>query len=169
MGYSILRPTHLMETWARVLGEPLVNRSKALVLGSGHNPVSWVALDDIARAAAVLVNRRAGGCSLDLGGPQALTITQVNELLADCLHVTVKGHNRMPSHMLRIASRLIHPVKEVAGRQMLLGALLDTQPQVVESAATWRQLQITPISFRQWLEDNAAALTAQWKGNHVSQ
>jgi uncharacterized protein YbjT (DUF2867 family) len=161
IAYSILRPTHLMETWARVLGEPLVRRSRALVLGSGHSPVPWVAADDIARAAALLVGQNGEGYSLDLGGPEALTITQVNELLANALGVTVKSRNRMSPGMLRLAGRLIRPFNEVTGRQLQLGSLLDTQPQLVDSTPAWRQLRLAPTTFREWLDHNAPALAAQ--------
>jgi hypothetical protein len=94
-----------------------------LVLGSGHSPVSWVAANDIARAAA---------------------------MLATALQVTVKRQNRMPAGLLRLAGRAIQPFNAVTARQLLLGALLDTQPQVVDATATWRQLGIAPITFRTW-------------------
>lgn len=110
VAYSILRPTHLMETWARILGEPLAKRSKALVLGSGHSPVSWVAADDIAKAAAVLAGRPGEDRSFDLGGPEALTITQVN------------------SEQSSLADRLVPPVRVGRESAATTGIAVDPVP-----------------------------------------
>ena len=68
--YSIVRPAHLMDTWFRVLGKPLARRGRALTLGSGANPVSFVAADDIARIVETLAAAGGRGTSLDLGGPR---------------------------------------------------------------------------------------------------
>jgi hypothetical protein len=47
-----------------------------------------------------------------------------------------------PTRVLRIASPLLRPFNPVLSRQMVMGALLDTRPQVVD--ATGQQLGITP-------------------------
>jgi uncharacterized protein YbjT (DUF2867 family) len=160
--YSILRPTHLMETWAAGLGEPIVKQSRAIILGRGDNPVSFVAAADVARAAATVAGQEGTGYTADLGGPEALTLVQVNDLLAEAFGVTVTRRLRLPVPALRLGSRLLRPLREVTSRQLLFGVLLDTQPQVVDSTAAWRHLGVTPTTMRAWLERHAPELAGRW-------
>ncbi|GGN96803.1 nucleotide-diphosphate-sugar epimerase [Streptomyces albiflavescens] len=151
--FSILRPTHLMDTWVEMLAESITKKGKAMVLGSGANPVLWVAGEDVARVAAALAVRPGEGWSADLGGPEALTLTQVNELIAASLSTRIKGENKMPLGMLRAMSTLMKPFNQALARQMQMGVLLDTQPQLVDSSAVWARYG-QPLSLSAWLERN---------------
>jgi nucleoside-diphosphate-sugar epimerase len=111
-----------MDTSVMGLGEPLVKRSRAMVLGSGRNPVSFVAADDVAWAAARLAGQDGEGYIVDLGGPQALTITRFNELIATTFGATVQRRMRLSAGMLRFASRILRPFNEVTSRQLLFDA-----------------------------------------------
>jgi uncharacterized protein YbjT (DUF2867 family) len=161
--YSVLRPTHLLDTWAGMLGESLAKRSRAMVLGSGENPVSFVAASDVAQAVARLAPQDGEGLRADLGGPNALTITELNDLIATRFAITVRSRMRLSVGVLRSASRILRPFTEVTSRQLLLGALLDSQPQVVDATTTWNRLGIQPTTAQQWLDDNAATLAEQWQ------
>ena len=156
--FSILRPTHLMDTWVEMLAASIMKNGKALVPGSGANPVSWVAATDVARVAAALTTRRGQGWSADLGGPEALTLTKVNQLIAASLGTSIKSITRMPAGLLRPMSTLTRPFSPVLARQMQMGALLDTQPQVIDSSAAWA-LYGQPLSLATWLEHNTPAVT----------
>ncbi|MEV0234671.1 NAD(P)H-binding protein [Nonomuraea sp. NPDC050786] len=151
--YSILRPTHLMDTWVELLAESISKKGKASVFGSGASPVSWVAGRDVARVAAALAVRPGEGSSADLGGPEALTLRQVNELIAASLGLPIKGESRMPVGMLRMMSPLTRPFDEVLARRMQMGALLDTQSQIVDSSAVWARFG-EPLPLSAWLEIN---------------
>jgi uncharacterized protein YbjT (DUF2867 family) len=154
--YSILRPTHLIDTWVELLAESIITKGKATVFGSGANPVSWVAGKDVARVAAALAIHPGEGWSADLGGPEALPLAKVNELIAASLGLRLKGENRMPVGMLRIMSPLTRPFNEILARRMQMGALLDTQPQIVDSSAVWARFG-DPLSLPAWLEVNRAS------------
>ena len=130
--FSILRPTHLTDTWVKLLADSIAKKGKATVFGSGANPVSWVAGADVARVAAALALRPGEDWSADLGGPKSLTLAEVNELIADSLGTRIKGENKMPVTMLRTMSTLVKPFNQVLARQMQMAVVLDTQPQVVE-------------------------------------
>ncbi len=156
--FSILRPTHLMDTWVPMLTESITKKGKAMVLGSGANPVSWVAGADVARVAAALAARPGEGWSADLGGPEALTLSKVNELIAASLDTRVKSENKMPLGLLRTTSTLMKPFSPVLARQMQMGAMLDTQQQVVDSSGIWAQYG-QPLSLAAWLERNRPGVT----------
>jgi uncharacterized protein YbjT (DUF2867 family) len=160
--HIILRPTHLMDTWIAMLGKPLATRSRALVIGRGQNPVPFVAGRDVARAAARLATEPGTGLTVDLGGPEMLSLLDVNRILAASLGVTVARTIRMPLGSLRAGGVLLRPFHEVLSRQLKLGALLDTLPQAVDSGPAWRQLGITPRTLTDWLHDNLSTLLAEW-------
>jgi uncharacterized protein YbjT (DUF2867 family) len=73
MTYTILRPSIFMDVWLTpMFGFDYVN-GRATVFGSGRNPISWVALGDVAAVAARSVrDRAAANASIDFGGPEAL-------------------------------------------------------------------------------------------------
>jgi uncharacterized protein YbjT (DUF2867 family) len=161
--YSILRPTHLLDTWAPMLARPLAAKSRAMLVGRGSNPVSWVAGDDIAAVAA----QRAAAAgddarTFDLGGPEALTMRQLNERFEQALGVRVKRTTTMPPAALRLASSLLKPFNEVLARQMQLGLLLDGQPQAINSQASWEETGVTPATVAEWLRAHLPAYLAEW-------
>jgi NADH dehydrogenase len=71
--YTILRPSFFMELW---LG-PAVGfdaaKAKAAIYGNGQNPISWIAIQDVAQfAVAALDHPAAQNATLSLGGPEAI-------------------------------------------------------------------------------------------------
>src|SRR5690606_7320657 len=46
--YTILRPSAFMETWAMVIGEPILKTGATRIFGDGTNRVNFVAIDDVA-------------------------------------------------------------------------------------------------------------------------
>jgi uncharacterized protein YbjT (DUF2867 family) len=159
--YSILRPTHLLDTWVPMLAKPLATKSRAMIIGSGANPVSWVAGSDIASAATRLAGEPGQGFTADLGGPEALTLRQVNERLELALGVTAKRTAAMSRGMLRVAGSTLRPFNEVLSRQMQLGLLVDTRPQTVNSTSAWRQIGVTPTTVNQWIESRLPELQSE--------
>jgi uncharacterized protein YbjT (DUF2867 family) len=49
LSWTILRPTANFETWANLLGEPLLETGKTMVFGRGENPINFVSVRDVAR------------------------------------------------------------------------------------------------------------------------
>ncbi len=76
--YTIFRPSYFMETWlSPVVGFDAAN-AKAVIYGTGQNPISWISLKDVAQfAVASLDHSAAKNAVLELGGPQAMTPLQV--------------------------------------------------------------------------------------------
>lgn len=76
--YTILRPRLFIEAWlSPVLGFDFPN-AKAQIFGSGQNPISWISLGDVAQfAVESLDNVNAENATLELGGPEALSPSEV--------------------------------------------------------------------------------------------
>lgn len=74
MTYTVLRPSFFMEYFlAPTIGFDYAHRH-ATLFGAGDNPISWIAIRDVAEAAvAALVRPDARNAVLELGGPQTLT------------------------------------------------------------------------------------------------
>jgi NADH dehydrogenase len=78
LSYTILRPSYFMEAWlSPALGFDYPNR-RATIYGDGAAPISWISLADVAEfAVQSLANPAARNAALELGGPEALSPTQV--------------------------------------------------------------------------------------------
>ncbi len=78
LNYTILRPSYFTEAWlSPVVGFDASN-AKAMIYGSGKNPISWISYLDVAKfAVASLTNPKAHNATLELGGPEALSPLEV--------------------------------------------------------------------------------------------
>jgi NADH dehydrogenase len=78
LSYTILRPTYFMEVWLSPhLGFDYPNQ-RATIYGDGAAPISWISLADVAEfAVQSLANPAARNAALELGGPEALSPTEV--------------------------------------------------------------------------------------------
>src|SRR5438132_4231222 len=74
MEYAILRAGFFMEVWLSPnLGFDPVN-AKAMIYGSGKNPISWISLFDVAKFAVESVEKpEAKNQIIEIGGPEALS------------------------------------------------------------------------------------------------
>jgi NADH dehydrogenase len=79
--YTILQPTYFTELWlSPAVGFDYPNR-KAVIYGTGENPISWISLLDVAQfAVASLDNPLVRNATLELGGPQAISPSNVVQI-----------------------------------------------------------------------------------------
>lgn len=76
--YTILRPSYFMDVWlSPVVGFDPANGAAA-VFGAGDNPISWIAVADVAEFAVRSLDVPAAwDTTLELGGPEPLSPLQV--------------------------------------------------------------------------------------------
>ena len=76
--YTILQPTYFTEIWlSPAVGFDYPN-GKAVIYGTGDNPISWISLRDVAQFAAASVNNpQAQNAIVELGGPQGISPSNV--------------------------------------------------------------------------------------------
>jgi NADH dehydrogenase len=79
--YTILQPTYFTEIWlSPAVGFDYANR-KAVIYGTGENAISWISFLDVAQFAAASVNNpQARNATLELGGPQGISPSNVVKL-----------------------------------------------------------------------------------------
>jgi len=83
--YTILQPTYFSEIWlSPAVGFDYAGR-KAVIYGTGDNPMSWISFIDVAQfAVASLTNPSARNATLPLGGPQGISPTNVVKIFEHC-------------------------------------------------------------------------------------
>ncbi|WP_433726909.1 SDR family oxidoreductase [Nocardia sp. CA-129566] len=157
MPYVILRPTHLMETWVPMLADSLVKSSRALIFGSGDNPVPFVSGADIASAAVQFAARPGSGQTVELGGSDDWTLRELNTAIAGRLGIAITKETVLSARILRMSAAAVRPFNELQARRMRLGALLDSRPQTLDAAGAWSELGIAPTPLSDWLDRHLPA------------
>lgn len=125
--WVILRPSAFMEWHAHEFnGKSVLARGKVTLLGSGTRRRNFVAVRDIAAIAlhvlsdASIVNR-----TIEIGGPDNLTDTEVAELYGRIAGVT-PAISRVPVAVLRVMGTVLRPVAPGMSRIMRMAALLNS-------------------------------------------
>lgn len=116
LAWTVVRPTVFMELWARIVGDSLIKGGAARVLGRGENPINFVSVRDVARCIQLaLTDVRLRGKTVDIGGPENLTLNGVVEAIAASNGLPPKARH-VPLSALRLGRRLIGPFKpDIAG------------------------------------------------------
>ncbi len=126
LSYTIVRPTAFMELWLTIIAEPMLKRGQALLFGRAVNPLNFVSVDDVARFALIgLLDPQARNLTIEVGGPENLSLEQVVELIERVTGRTVKKqHIPLPAmQAMCLLMRLINPA---FSRQIATGAYMDT-------------------------------------------
>jgi uncharacterized protein YbjT (DUF2867 family) len=121
-----------MDVWAELIGEPLLRNGRTKIFGRGANPITFIASADVAHFAVLALRTPAlAGETLELGGPQALTMNEFAAAFA-----RFSGHNAEITHVAPAAMHLMAGVtgtmKPAFSRQVQTSMLLDSQPMVVD-------------------------------------
>jgi uncharacterized protein YbjT (DUF2867 family) len=160
LGFTILRAAAFMESWAVMVGEPLLRSGQTTIFGRGQNPVNFVSADDVAKFAVIaLEDPRAKDLVLEVGGPENHTLTQVAEVF-ERLRGRPATKKHAPLVMLKVMSRLVGPFNPGLGRAMRAGVYMDTADQTLDMSKTLSQF---PVALTR-LEDFVKRQYQNWPG-----
>jgi uncharacterized protein YbjT (DUF2867 family) len=136
MSFSILRATAFMEFWAAMVGEPILRTGKVTLFGRGQNPMNFVSVDDVAAyALVVLDDPRAQGRTLEVGGPENLTMSEVAGIFEKEAGRPAR-RTHVPLPLMRFLAVALRPVKPDVARQIAAGVLMDTADMRFEMRET---------------------------------
>lgn len=125
----VVRPTAYMETWAGIVGGPILASGRARVFGRGRNPINFVSASDVAAVVEeVIVSTSSdghAGRTIEVVGPQDLSFDEVVAGFASALGGPVPT-SHVPPAMLRAMSIAVRPFKPVLADQMAAAVVLDT-------------------------------------------
>ena len=158
LAWTIIRPTAFMETWATILGKPLLETGRTRVFGRGNNPINFISADDVARFVELaVVDEGLRGGLVEVGGPENLTINQfvgTFEMLAG--KEGKKSHVPLP--MMRLMAVLMRPVNPTLARQIQAGVVMDTHDMSFDPRKTdSRRESVPPTSLAEVMARDYAA------------
>ncbi len=148
LSYTILRPGPFMEFWGDLLGRPVLAKGKTTVFGDGKNPINFVSVEDVAAFVMVaLFDASAKGMTIDIGGPDNLTMDEVVAIYADAGGRTAKV-THLPVGVMRTMSTVMKPFNPAMSRQVGGGACMATMPHTTDMSATCERfgVTLTPMS-----------------------
>jgi uncharacterized protein YbjT (DUF2867 family) len=124
--WTILRPTVYVETWIGLLGDMLASKGAITLFGRGTNPVNFVSANDVAALAErVTASPDLAGTTLEIGGPEDLTLTDLaRRVLAERGAEAPIRHVPLP--VLRAMATLLRPVKPTIATLARFGVVMDT-------------------------------------------
>ena len=146
IGWTIVRATAFMQTWATIMSRMQEASGKIVVFGRGDNPVNFVSAADV----AALVDRAVTdpglrGQVLEIGGPDNLTFNQVAALLQESTgrHGTVRHIARPALQMMAWTTAAIKPA---LARQARAALAMDTLDMTFDSTSTRRAFPGLPTT-----------------------
>lgn len=136
LAWTIIRPTAYMETWAMLIGEPLIATGKTRLFGTGENPINFVSAADVARFADLaVVDPNMRGVEVDVGGPENLTFRQFAQMFE--ARIGKQGTiSQVPRPMMRMMSVVMRPFNATLARQIQAGVVMDTHDMSFDCAET---------------------------------
>jgi uncharacterized protein YbjT (DUF2867 family) len=142
LDWTIARPTAFMQTWAKIVGAKLPE-GPALVFGRGDTPINFVSANDVAAIVQrAVVDPRLSRMSVDLPGPENLTMNQFAEQLG------AREIRHIPRYALKALATAAKPIAPALARQAGTALLMDTVDMTVDPTAaqahfpeiTWHRL-----------------------------
>jgi uncharacterized protein YbjT (DUF2867 family) len=146
--WTVIRPTAYMETWAKLVGEPLVMNGATRIFGRGQNPINFVSVYDVALFVVLAVAESTmRGTVIEVGGPENLTM---HEFVQTFETVTGKSGKKrsVPLLMMRLMAPLMRPLNPMLARQIEAGVIMDTRDMSFDLSDTYRRYStIVPTSL----------------------
>ena len=150
MRYTILQPTFFTEVWlSAALGFDPANGT-AQIYGNGHNKISWISFQDVARFAVAALDRAgAANAVIQLGGPDALSPLEVVRLAEQAVGKTVNVQ-----HVPEEALKAQRDSASDSLQQSFAGLMLYyARGDVIDMTDTLRALPVTRLkSVREYLQ-----------------
>lgn len=139
LAWTILRPTAYMETWAALVGVPLLTNGATRIFGGGRNPINFVSAADVAQFVALAVSDPSlRNTQIDIGGPENLTMHQVVATFQSVSGRSGKV-NVVPLPVVRVASVFMRLFNPTLARQMQGAIVMDTRSMAFDAASIRRQ------------------------------
>lgn len=158
--WTILRPTAFMDTWAALIGAPLVTSGKTTIFGAGATPANFVAVDNVADVAVLTIDDpRAVNAVVEVVGPENLTLDQVADVFERVTGRTGK-RTYMPVPVMRVLGTLARPFNPVFARQVQAGALMATTPTPADPARMLARYPVELMTLEQWVRKRYATRPA---------
>jgi uncharacterized protein YbjT (DUF2867 family) len=144
--WTILRPTAYMETWTKLIGDPLVITGKTRIFGRGENPINFISASDVAHYVTLATgdSTMTSQC-LEVGGPENLTMCQVAETIMRMTKITGVV-TPVPLPMMRMMATLLRPFNPALARQIQAAVVMDTTDMSFDPSALRQRFPTMPFT-----------------------
>jgi uncharacterized protein YbjT (DUF2867 family) len=139
VGWTVVRSTAFIETWAAIMGEPLRSSGRTIVFGRGDNPINFVSVTDVAALVErVVVDASLRAEIIEIGGAANITFNQFAAMLESV--VGRRGPARhIPRLVLRSMAVILSAAKPSFARQVRAAVVMDTRDMTFDASATRRR------------------------------
>lgn len=142
LGYTILRPSSFMETWVDLLAKQIAKKGEFTIVGNGDNPINFVAVDDVARLAALVLDTPGSrGEVIEFGGPENLTLRQFAASVQEAVGHEAKTHH-VPVPVARALAVVYRVLNPALGRQIAAGINMATADLTFDPTSTLKRFPV---------------------------
>ena len=144
--WTIVRPTAYMETWATLIGKPLLETGRTRIFGRGNNPINFVSAHDVARFVELaVVDPTMRGELVEVGGPENISMNQFAKAF-EVVTGEAGKKSHVPLPMMRLMAVLMRPVNPTLARQIQAGVVMDTYDMSFDPSDTDRRYPSIPLT-----------------------
>ena len=158
--WTIVRATAFLETWIEVIAQTKDRSGRLVVFGRGRNPINFVSVHDVAAVVArVIADPGVRGQTIEIGGPENLTLTALAAAIAGPGQAMAPRH--VPRAALKAMSLLLRPFWPERARQAAAALALDAMDLRFDPSAIharYPDISLTSPSdvLRRRLQENAS-------------
>lgn len=153
---TLHRPYAALRRFRRLTGRTIDRFGVMVVPGPASARQAFLSVHDAAAGLAAAVRPEAGAGALDLGGPEALSWTEVAEIYARVLDRRVRVVSQ-PAAIYAAVSRLAAPVAPSLAGVLALNRLIASSETAWDTADAARRLGLGPLrTVEQVLREKAA-------------
>ena len=152
LNYTVLRLPAFMEWHAyNLLGKSILDKGKVTILGSGTNPLNFIAVKDIVSALELIVLNEDYFCKvINIGGPENLSRNQVAERFGNALKINPKV-SHVPLSMLKAFSVLLKPFHPGIARIMKLTVHFEKSNETMDKNFSIERFGLKPTTIDEFI------------------
>jgi NADH dehydrogenase len=147
--WTIVRSTAFLETWIDLIADTADRAGRVVVFGRGQNPINFISVHDVAALVdRVIGDQEARGHTIEIGGPENLTLTRLATAIQAAAPTVAPRH--VPRAALKAMSVLLRPFWPERARQGAAALALDTM-----------DLRFAPLAIRARYPDISLTSTTE--------
>jgi uncharacterized protein YbjT (DUF2867 family) len=123
---TVVRATAFLELWVDLLNSTAGRSNRPLVFGRGQNPINFVSVGEVAALVErVVTDRATRGQTLEIGGPDNLTLTELAAMVAKD-RGSAKNPRHLPRPALHVMAATVGRLRPELGRQARAALAMDS-------------------------------------------
>ena len=146
--WTIVRSTAFLELWIALMTGTANRAGRVLVFGKGDNPINFVSVNDVAALVdRVIDDSSVRGQTVEIGGPENLTLTQLAAAIQSAGPAVAPRH--IPRAALTAMSVILRPFWPERAREGAAAVALDTMDLRFDPSAIrarYPDQSLTPLS-----------------------